>query len=423
MRGAPPLPPLSPLRGQEHADVVIVGGGVTGCSSALHLAERGARVVLMEANEIGWGGSGRAFGQIVPYTKHSEGLVLKHFGTERGERLIAATGDSPKLVFDLIERHAIRCDAIPSGLLFAAHSAKALRGLERRARFWQERGAPVSVVGPQETARLIGTDVYRYALLDRRGGMLNPFAYTRGLAAAAVAAGATVHAPSAMRGMRRDGGSWIVESDQGSVRADKVILATDSYSGNAVPSMQRSLIRLRAYQLITKPLDRSVLETILPERHPMTDTRRLFSGVRVHPSGRLHVSVDGPVFSAGKGPFTEQATARVRKLFPHIGKFEWEESWQGWVGVTTDEYPRLLKIDDGCFGAFGYSGRGLALGTLLGRELARHILGNHPDDLALPLTVPRPALVRPVARPLVGSLVALYRILDRIDERGVSQVQ
>lgn len=423
MRDAPPLPPLAPLRGQENADVVVVGGGVTGCSSALHLAEGGARVALIEANEIGWGGSGRAFGQLVPYTKHSEGLVLKHFGTERGERLITATAASPQLAFDLIERHGIQCDAKQGGMLFAAHSASGLRGLERRAQFWQERGAPVSVIGPQETARLIGSGVYQYALLDKRGGMLNPLAYTRGLAAAALSAGAIIYAPSPMRSMRRDGAGWIVESDQGSIRAGTVLLATDSYSGDAVPSMQQSLISLRAYQLVSKPLPPSVIDTILPERHPMTDTRRLFSGIRVHPSGRLHVSVDGPAFSAQKGPFTDQATARVRKLFPQIGAFEWEESWDGWVGVTTDEYPRLLKIDDGCFGAFGYSGRGLTLGTLLGRELARHVLGDHPDDLALPLTPPRPARVRPVARPLVASLIALYRIRDRIDESRVSQVK
>ena len=420
---APALPPLRPLAGQVQADVVVIGGGVTGTSAALHLAERGANVVVLEANEIGWGGSGRAFGQIVPYTKHSEGSVLEHFGPERGQRLIDAAAAGPDLVYGLIEKHGINCDAVRSGLLFTAHSRKGLRGLEERAAFWQSHGAPISLTGPAETARMMGTSFYQYALFDQRGGTLNPFAYTRGLAAAAIAAGATVHVASPMRSSTREGTRWRVTTDAGSVLANHVLLATDSYSGDSVPDVGRGLINLRAYQLVTKPLPPEVLATILPGQQPMTDTRRLFSGIRVHRNGRLHLSVDGPAFTANGQPFKEMATRRVRKLFPQIEQFEWEEMWRGWVGVTVNEYPRLLDLGQGRFGAYGYSGRGLALGTLLGRELARHVAGNHPDDLLLPLTPPEPILVRPFARPLVGSLMTLYRILDAIDERGVSHVR
>jgi glycine/D-amino acid oxidase-like deaminating enzyme len=180
---------------------------------------------------------------------------------------------------------------------------------------------------------------------------------------------------------------------------------------------------LRAYQIATKPLPASVLETILPGRQSMTDTRRLFSGIRVHASGRLHLSVDGPAFNVVGNAFKDAATERVRKLFPQIGDFEWDEIWRGWVGVTVNEYPRLLDMGEGRFGAYGYSGRGLALGTLLGRELARHISGNHPDDLVLPLTSPEPIHWRAAARPLVSSLMTLYRLLDARDERGVINVK
>lgn len=423
VRAAPSLPPLPLLSGEVRCDVVVIGGGLTGGSLALHLAEQGAKVVVLEAKEIGWGGSGRAFGQVVPYTKHSEGLVLDHFGAERGQRLIDATGAAPGLVYDLIEKHAIECEAAKTGLLFTAHSQKGLRGLEKRAAYWESRGAPASVIGPAETARMMGTNFYQYALFDKRGGTLNPYAYTRGLAQAAINAGADVYVGSPMQSSSKEGTRWRISTDNGSVLADKVVFATDSYSGSAVPELQRGLIMLRAYQLVTKPLPASVLETILPGRQSMTDTRRLFSGIRVHPSGRVHMSVDGPAFNVSGRAFSEAATARMHKLFPQVGEFEWDEMWRGWVGVTVNEYPRLLDMKDGRFGAFGYSGRGIALGTLLGRELARHIVGNHPDDLVLPLTAPEPIAWRGVARPLVSSLMTLYRILDARDERGVTKVK
>ena len=359
----------------------------------------------------------------MPYTKHSEGLVLKHFGADRGQRLIDATAAAPDLVYDLIDKHSIQCEAVKAGLLFAAHSQDGLSGLEKRATYWQGKGAPVSVIGPAETARMIGSPFYQYALFDKRGGTLNPYAYARGLGKAAIAAGAQIYVGSPMQSSVREGTRWRISTGQGSVLADKVILATDSYSGSAVPEMQRGLIMLRAYQIVTKPLPASVLETILPERQSMTDTRRLFSGIRVHPSGKLHVSLDGPAFNVIGRASTDAATERVRKLFPQIGAFEWDEVWRGWVGVTVNEYPRLLDMEDGRFGAFGYSGRGLALGTLLGRELARHLTGNHPDDLVLPLTQPEPIYWRGVARPLVSSLMTLYRLLDARDERGVSDVK
>src|SRR5262245_42810638 len=196
VRGAPPPPPTQPLDASRHVPVVIVGAGFTGLSTALHLAEVGVEVAVLEAKEIGWGASGRAFGQVVPYLKLGEQAILRHYGNERGQRIIDAVAAGPDLVFELIMRHGIDCWAIRSGLIFAAHSASGRRDLERRTQYWQQRGAPVEMLEGARCTEAIGSSLYHAASLDRRGGNLNPFAYARGLAHAAAKAGAVLYTRS-----------------------------------------------------------------------------------------------------------------------------------------------------------------------------------------------------------------------------------
>jgi glycine/D-amino acid oxidase-like deaminating enzyme len=166
---------------------------------------------------------------------------------------------------------------------------------------------------------------------------------------------------------------------------------------------------------VSKPLGENVRRTILPHGQALTDTRRLFSGIRLHADGRLHVSLDGPAFSQGE-PYLAKLNRRICKLFPALGEIAWQEGWSGWVGMTADQYPRLVKMAPGCFAALGYSGRGIALAVLLGRELAKHLTGTPEAELMLPLTAPKRIALRRFAAPLVGSLMTLYRVLDAIDD-------
>ena len=134
---APPPPPTQALENGRHVAVAVIGGGFTGLSTALHLAEAGVEVALLEAKEIGWGASGRAFGQVVPYLKLGEAAILKHYGAERGTKIIDAVAAGPDLVFELIFKHRIECWPTRSGLIFAAHSPGGRRDLERRTQYWQ----------------------------------------------------------------------------------------------------------------------------------------------------------------------------------------------------------------------------------------------------------------------------------------------
>jgi glycine/D-amino acid oxidase-like deaminating enzyme len=410
---APPGPDFVPLEGNASADVAVVGAGFTGISAALHLAERGIRATVLEAKTIGWGASGRNFGQVVPYFKHDQDHVLGHFGTETGERLIAAAGNAPDLVFSLISRYRIDCSAIRKGLIFAAHSPAGRAALERRTAFWQQRGAPVEIRYGGDAEALIGSPYYAALSLDRRGGTLNPLAYVRGLAAAAGAAGAAVHTASPVLRLEREGRRWRLSLPRGELLADTVVLATNAYTDRGLwPGLRESLIPMRAYQNITRPLGENLRRSILPEGQPLTDTRPLFSGVRLHPDGRLQASADGPAFTIGGAPYLAKLERRLRTIFPQLGPLEWEQHWSGWVAMTYDLYPHLHALAPGLWAGLGYSGRGIALATLMGREIAARIAGAAERDLVFPVTQLRPPAIAPLARPMVASLLAYHRLGD-----------
>src|SRR6266852_8839903 len=154
---AEPLPVTRPLEGDRRADVVIVGAGYTGLSAALHLAERGADVVVMDAAEPGWGASGRNGGQVIPGLKDDPGELERKFGPETGRRMWQISGGAADFVFELIARHKISCHARACGWIGAAPHAAALESLRSRTEQWQRRGAPVELLDRQKIAELTGT--------------------------------------------------------------------------------------------------------------------------------------------------------------------------------------------------------------------------------------------------------------------------
>ena len=204
--GAGPPLGLGPLAGHQRADVAIVGGGIAGCSAALHAAEAGARVVLVEANQIGWGASSRNAGHVPAATKHDPDEIIARYGAAAGQRLIDAAEQGPVVLGELIQRHGIDCEYSVPGIIMAAHTEKALSAHEKRVGYWQARGRPVELLDRRQAADMIGSDYYLGAAIDRRGGRINPLAYVRGLARAAIKAGAALHEGPRAKRLERDGG-------------------------------------------------------------------------------------------------------------------------------------------------------------------------------------------------------------------------
>jgi glycine/D-amino acid oxidase-like deaminating enzyme len=415
--GAPLTRPA--LQGDTHADIAVIGGGIAGCSVALHAAETGARVVLLEAKEIGWGASSRNSGHIPAATKQSPAEILQRYGRDFGSRLIAAVREGPELVFGLAEKHRMDASVVHSGNVVAAHTPAALEKLAARARDLQALGYPVEILDRKRTAEIIGSDEGYYVgcLFDHKGGTMNPLAYVRGLARAAIVAGAQVHEGSAVTRLARSGGAWRIETAQGSVTAGRVALCTNAYTDDLWPGLRQSIVPVRAYQYVTTPLRDNVRRTILPGGQGMTDTRRLMSGIRLFPDGRLFFSGQGPAFGpegrAARGP----SLRRINAIFPQLGELALDYLWTGWIAMNSEASWKIHEPAPGLLAALGCNGRGVAIATILGRELARYMTGTPAAELVMPFSPVKRIAVHAIHPPLVKALIAYYKVLDALEIR------
>ncbi|QUD89279.1 NAD(P)/FAD-dependent oxidoreductase [Phenylobacterium montanum] len=384
---APPAPPTRPLDDHRTADFVIVGAGYTGLSAALHLAERKASVVVLEAQQIGAGGSGRNVGLVNAGLWLPPDEVLAALPEPFGERLIEQLGNAPELVFDLIAWHDISCEARRSGTLHCAVGAAGLKELQAREQQWRRRGAPVQLLNASQTRERIGGGDYAGSLLDRRAGTIQPLAYARGLAAAAIRAGARLHAYTPVLSRTAECGAWKLTTALGSVSAPVVLLATNAYSEGPFADLQRELVRLPYFNLATAPLSQALRRQILPGGEGCWDTPTLLSSFRLDAAGRLVFGSVGALRGAGSAIHRHWSRRALARIFPELRDISFDYAWYGQIGMTPDAIPRLHRPDDGVFAVGGYNGRGIAPGTSFGRELARLALGETAvADLALPLS-------------------------------------
>ena len=386
---APPAPETAELPGPIKVDTAIVGGGYTGLSAALHLAEAGANVALLEAVEIGFGGAGRNVGLVNAGMWVMPDVLADMLGGDYGERLLELLGDAPKLVFDLIERHRIECEVEHAGTLHCAVGLKGLKELEQRAAQWCRRGAPVELLNARDTEAKVGSSAYAGSLWDRRAGTIQPLAYARGLARAALNAGAKIFTRSAVTSAEQIGGQWKLQTARGSVIADRVIVATDAYATGPWSEVKTEQIHLPYFNFATQPLSGNIRASILPERQGAWDTNEVLSSFRFDRAGRLVFGSCGALRGTGAAVHRSWAKRALKKLFPQIGDVRFEAEWYGLIGMTDDHLPRFHRLAENVIGFSGYNGRGIAPGTTFGRLLALHALGQLDEkDLPLPASSP-----------------------------------
>lgn len=394
-RTAPPAPETRPLDAAVDVDVAVVGAGYTGLSAAIRLAEGGASVAVLEGAEIGFGGSGRNVGLVNAGMWVMPDDLPAALGETYGRRLLSLLGKAPSVVFDLVEKYAISCEAERQGTLHCAVGRTGLAELEERARQWQAYGAPVRLLDAGETATKVGASAYAGSLLDERAGTIQPLAYARGLASAALRLGARIYVSSPVVGFEDDETAWILRTPGGSARAKWVIVATNAYTSAPWGQIGRELVRLPYFNFATAPLSEHLRGSILPERQGAWDTREVLSSFRFDRQGRLVFGSVGALRATGVAIHRNWARRALRKLFPQLGDVEFEAEWFGMIGLTGNALPRFHRMARNVVSFSGYNGRGIAPGTVFGRCLAQLALGEIGEaDLPLPVSEPEPAKLR-----------------------------
>ncbi|WP_323765736.1 FAD-binding oxidoreductase [Marinovum sp.] len=387
----------APLEGDVQVDVAIVGGGYTGLSTALHCAEAGLSAHVVEAEQIGFGGSGRNVGLVNAGLWLPPRQVRALLGETYGPRFVKRFCKGPEHVFSLIEKHQIRCEVTRTGTIHAAHGPKGFADLQDRHKEWQRLGEPVDLLSRDEVSGLIGTDHFHGGLVDRRCGTINPMGYCRGLARAALGAGARISTGVRATKLHRDGDLWKVETTAGVITAKAVVLGTNAYTDDLWPGLKRVFTIINYFQLATKPLGPEA-DDILPDRQGVWDTGQFMFSLRRDASDRLLVGSMGKVMGDKDHGLSHRfARKQIARLFPTLGPVDFDEAWHGQIAMTPDHLPRIHELAPNLFTPIGYNGRGITTGTLFGETMAGLLTGMDRADLPLPMTemstVPRAPLM------------------------------
>ena len=382
-----------PMTTDVVTDIAVVGGGYTGLSTALHAAGKGLDVCVLEARQIGFGGSGRNVGLVNAGLWLPPQDVRAHFGEERGAKLVQVLGDGPDYVMSLIEQHQIRCELTRTGTIHAAHSTSGFKDLSRRAEEWLRLGAPVRLLSKQQACEKIGSSAFYGGLLDARAGTINPMGYVRGLARAAKAAGARIHTGVSVVRLLRQADGWLLETDCGTVHAKSVVLATNAYTDDLWPGLRSSFVPINFFQVATVPLGARVAG-ILPDRQGIWDTGKIMLSLRRDAADRLIIGSMGSAIGGARGLSERWAARQLKRLFPQLGPVEFEKSWHGQIAMTSDHIPRIHRLAEGLYTPIGYNGRGIAPGTVFGKAMADLLTGGDEADLPLPVTGVKQELMR-----------------------------
>ena len=405
---ATPAVALAPLRGKAETEVAIIGAGYTGLSTALALAERGVAVTVLEATAPGDGASGRNGGQVIPGFKHDVADAIALYGAEYGRAMYALGAAAADFTFALIARHSMECDAARNGWAQLGDTEASLAEMAPRLAAWQRAGAPVRALSREHAVALTGTSAYRGGWLHEGGGRVQPLSYARGLARAAIAAGAVLHAPSRATGVVRDGADWRVSTEHGSLRARRVLFATNAMAGDLWPGLADTMIPVWSFQIATQP-------GAVPADMPVvSDTRRVLRYFRPDGEGRMVVGGKGNLRAPrGMQDFGTQRHMLAR-LYPRIDPATVAFGWGGQVAITLDRLPRLFRLAEGVFASIGCNGKGVAWCTAQGPELATLLTGGTSHALP-PIEVLRPIPLHRLKTLYAAAGSLWFRFRDRLD--------
>lgn len=408
------LDPFAPLRGETRADVCVVGGGYTGLSAALHLAEAGMDVALVEAHRVGFGASGRNGGQLGSGQRMEQDGLEALMGVPEAAKLWEMGEEAKALVNDLIARHKIACDLKP-GVAHTGSSAREVQDIHAYGDHLATRYGydQIEMLDAQACHAMCPSPDYKGGFLDHGAAHLHPLNYALGLARAAVAAGVRIYETTHVHHIA-EGQPAVVQTDLGRVQADHVVLACNGYLGGLSRKVAARVMPINNFIAATEPLGTQAAQ-VLARDVAVADSKFVVNYFRLSADKRL-------LFGGGESygyRFPADIAAVVRKpmcqIFPHLADVRIDYAWGGTLGITMKRMPFLARVAPNILSGSGYSGHGVGTATHAGQLMAQAIQGE-TDGFDTMARVPAPAFPGGAAlrSPLLVMAMTWYSLRDRL---------
>lgn len=371
---ANPSPIRPVLQGTVNADVCVIGAGFTGLSTALHLAERGYQVVVLEGARVSWGASGRNGGQLVNGFNRDLDGIARRYGDAAAKAIGPMLFEGAEIIRERVKKYDIRCDLKP-GNLFMAFNRKQLAELERRKEVWEAYGhTGLELIDGNRVGDVVKTDLYYGGMLDRWGGHLHPLNLALGEAAAIESLGGVIYENSRVTHVDR-GAMPVVHTAQGQVRARFVVACGNAYLGETVPELANKVLPASSQVITTEVLGEALTRSLLPQDHCVEDMNYFLDYYRI--TGDKRLLFGGGTVYGGKDPsdMVAEIQPHLLKTFPQLTGKRIEFAWGGNIALTVSRVPHMGRLGDNVYFSHGYSGHGVTGTHLAGRLLAEAISG------------------------------------------------
>lgn len=366
------VPERPVLQGNLTCDVCVVGAGYAGISTALHLAERGYKVIVLEAAKIGWGASGRNGGQIINGYSRDYDTILGRYGADTAQALLGMSFEGGDIIRERIEKYKINCD-LKTGSFFAAFNDKQMQYLEKRRTLWEKAGhTGLEMYARERIPEVVDTDLYCGGLLDRLGGHIHPLNLALGEAAALESLGGKIFEQSRVTHIDK-GAKPVAYTGQGSVTAAHMVVCGNAYLGDAVPELSGRIMSVSSQIVTTEVLGAELTQKMMPAGFCLEDCNYLLDYYRITADHRLLFG--GGVVYSGSEPtdIIKRLHPHILRTFPYLKDKKIEFAWSGNFALTLTRMPHIGRLSDSVYFIQGDSGHGVTTCHLLGRLAAEVI--------------------------------------------------
>ena len=364
------------LEGEIQADVAVLGAGYSGLSTAIHLAEKGYKVAVVEGARVGWGASGRNGGQIVNGLNASLDTIRRRYGEEAGAFVGGLVQEGGRIIRRLVSTYGIDCD-LKDGNIYAAYTAAHMKDLEHKKALWKRYGMDDHQLLDREAMRrLVNTDAYVGGMLDTTGGHMHPLNLTLGEAKALESLGGTIYEQSPVTKVEHEADKPVIHTAKGRVTANVAVLCGNAYLGHVVPKLVSRVMPVSTQMMATEPLGRERALSLIPSDMCVEDVRYILDYFRLSADNRM-IFGGGTVYG-GTDPADVRAKLRpnMEKVFPSLKGVKIDHAWSGNFALSFSRVPQMGKIGRNTYFAHGYSGHGVTGSHLFGKILSEAIDGD-----------------------------------------------